>query len=386
MERGCICEGYQYYDCIQVGFQNGKVPEGESYFVDFGSTECSCPQGGGKISCRFIQCPEIPPNCIDVLQPADGCSECGRIGCTHGNKKYEAGHSFRADNCQVCHCPNEGGKIMCSPIPDCDLHSVDKSIGVTTTGNSSPFIDISGGHGTSQKSLVEPFSKLALGNTLPLYKQDPPRVGSEDHDYSREEPTSSTILNLAQLVESSTLPLSYPESNATLISHGGRRNEKKQTQRKPNLVRSTEEKPSQSMNQTSAGAQTRASPTTTTKEGMATEIHRQQQELGERSTRNNNGKNSEMQDPARDSWHGTRTRTGLRSFEQHNRGQSSSNGGQLHSAIPPKQEKVSEKPNHMPDVQFGSTERASIRINEDSEDPQTFITHRSSVAENSKRE
>uniref|UniRef100_A0A8C7V6G4 Fibulin 2 n=1 Tax=Oryzias sinensis TaxID=183150 RepID=A0A8C7V6G4_9TELE len=227
MERGCICEGYQYYDCIQVGFQNGKVPEGESYFVDFGSTECSCPQGGGKISCRFIQCPEIPPNCIDVLQPADGCSECGRIGCTHGNKKYEAGHSFRADNCQVCHCPNEGGKIMCSPIPDCDLHSVDKSIGVTTTGNSSPFRDISGGHGTSQNSLVEPFSKLALGNTLPLYKQDPPRVGSEDHDYSREEPTSSTILNLAQLVESSTLPLSYPESNATLISHGGRRNEKK---------------------------------------------------------------------------------------------------------------------------------------------------------------
>uniref|UniRef100_A0A3P9I0T0 Fibulin 2 n=1 Tax=Oryzias latipes TaxID=8090 RepID=A0A3P9I0T0_ORYLA len=383
MERGCICEGYQYYDCIQVGFQNGKVPEGESYFVDFGSTECSCPQGGGKISCRFIQCPEIPPNCIDVLQPADGCSECGRIGCTHGNKKYEAGHSFRADNCQVCHCPNEGGKIMCSPIPDCDLHSVDKSIGVTTTWNSSPFRDISGGHGTSQKSLVEPFSKLALGNTLPLYKQDPPRVGSEDHDYSREEPTSSTILNLAQLVESSTLPLSYPESNATLISHGGGRNEKKQTQRKPNLVRSTEEKPSQSMNQTSAGAHTRASPTTTTKEGMATEIHRQQQELGERSTRHNNGRNSEMQDPARDSSHGTRTRTGLRSFEQHNRGQSSSNRGQLHSAIPPRQEKGSEKPNHMPDVQFGSTERASIRINEDSEDPQTFITHRSSVAENS---
>uniref|UniRef100_A0AAV2M0K3 Fibulin 2 n=1 Tax=Knipowitschia caucasica TaxID=637954 RepID=A0AAV2M0K3_KNICA len=82
-KRGCTCEGYQYYDCVQAGFRRGKVPEGESYFVDFGSTECSCPRGGGNISCRFIPCPEIPANCIDVSQPEDGCPQCAKIGCVH---------------------------------------------------------------------------------------------------------------------------------------------------------------------------------------------------------------------------------------------------------------------------------------------------------------
>uniref|UniRef100_A0A671VZM9 Fibulin 2 n=1 Tax=Sparus aurata TaxID=8175 RepID=A0A671VZM9_SPAAU len=159
-QRGCTCEGYQYYDCIQAGFQEGKVQAGESYFVDFGSTECSCPQGGGKISCRFIPCPEIPPNCIDIVQPADGCAQCGRIGCTHGNKKYDAGHSFQMDQCQVCHCPNEGGRLMCSPIPDCDIRDSNKPMWVTTTENNNPLRDISGRHRGQQTSPVEPFSKL----------------------------------------------------------------------------------------------------------------------------------------------------------------------------------------------------------------------------------
>uniref|UniRef100_A0A7N5ZS78 Fibulin 2 n=1 Tax=Anabas testudineus TaxID=64144 RepID=A0A7N5ZS78_ANATE len=169
IQKGCTCEGYQYYDCVQAGFQQGKVPEGESYFVDFGSTECSCPQGGGKISCHFIPCPEISPNCIEILQPADGCQQCRRIGCTHGNKKYEAGHSFQMDRCQVCHCPIKGGRLMCSPIPGCDLNQVDRPMRVKTE-NSDPTRDIIG----RQNSPVEPFSKLTLGNTLPLYKQDPP--------------------------------------------------------------------------------------------------------------------------------------------------------------------------------------------------------------------
>ncbi|KAI1891001.1 hypothetical protein AGOR_G00159370 [Albula goreensis] len=109
VQTGCTCEGYQYYDCVNAGFRNGKVPEGESYFVDFGSTECSCPQGGGRISCHFIPCPEMPPNCIDVLEPADGCMQCERVGCIHNDQKYEAGHSFHLEPCQVCHCPNDGG-------------------------------------------------------------------------------------------------------------------------------------------------------------------------------------------------------------------------------------------------------------------------------------
>ncbi|XP_053324729.1 fibulin-2-like [Spea bombifrons] len=118
---GCTCEGYQYYDCLNVGFKDGKVPEGESYFVDFGSTECSCPSGGGRISCDFIPCPELPPNCIDIIQPVDGCVQCGRIGCTHGDEKYEAGYTFHMSLCKFCHCPNTGGELMCYDIPDCDL-------------------------------------------------------------------------------------------------------------------------------------------------------------------------------------------------------------------------------------------------------------------------
>ncbi|XP_029006997.1 fibulin-2 [Betta splendens] len=134
LQKGCTCEGYQYYDCVNAGFKNGKVPEGESYFVDYGSTECSCPAGGGRISCHFISCPEIPPNCIEVLEPADaGCMQCERVGCIHGGKKYEAGDSFHIDPCRVCHCPNEGGELMCYPVSDCDPEEVHRPIAASAT-------------------------------------------------------------------------------------------------------------------------------------------------------------------------------------------------------------------------------------------------------------
>ncbi|XP_072553076.1 fibulin-2-like [Salminus brasiliensis] len=120
LRQGCTCEGYQYYDCISAGFKNGKVPEGESYFVDSGSTECSCPEGGGRIGCHFIPCPEVPANCIDLSESTEGCSHCLRFGCIYMNQQYEAGHSFHMDPCQVCHCPNDGGDLMCSPVPNCD--------------------------------------------------------------------------------------------------------------------------------------------------------------------------------------------------------------------------------------------------------------------------
>uniref|UniRef100_A0A3P9NVH8 Fibulin 2 n=1 Tax=Poecilia reticulata TaxID=8081 RepID=A0A3P9NVH8_POERE len=222
-QRGCTCEGYQYYDCEQKGFKDGKIPEGESYFVDFGSTKCSCPQGGGNISCLYIVCPEISPNCIDVLQPADGCPVCGRVGCAHGNKKYEAGHSFELDKCQVCHCPYEGGMLTCSPIPGCDLHGVNNPMWATTTENNSHLRDISGGHDTRSTSL---FSKVGLANALPLYKEDPPSFGSEDYDYILAEPTSSTIRNLAKSQDAATVPSTHPESSsATFTSHDVRGND-----------------------------------------------------------------------------------------------------------------------------------------------------------------
>ncbi|XP_077582249.1 fibulin-2 [Stigmatopora nigra] len=204
-QKGCSCEGYQFYDCVQEGFRKGKVPEKKSYFVDFGSTECSCPEGGGKISCHYIECPEISPNCIDILPSPEGCPQCGQIGCTHGNQKFEAGHTFQIDQCQICHCPNDGGKLMCSPIPDCVLHSIDRTKQNATTEQTK----------FPKDTVTLPSENWVFQrNTLPLYTSDPPSFGTEDNDYTQAEPTSSSVQNLPQLT---TFPPAYTESSSILI-------------------------------------------------------------------------------------------------------------------------------------------------------------------------
>uniref|UniRef100_A0A8C2LJH9 Fibulin-2 n=1 Tax=Cricetulus griseus TaxID=10029 RepID=A0A8C2LJH9_CRIGR len=119
VQQGCACEGYQYYDCVQGGFVDGRVPAGQSYFVDFGSTECSCPPGGGKISCQFMLCPELPPNCIEAVVVADSCPQCGQVGCVHNGHKYAAGHTFHLSPCRACHCPDAGGELICYQLPGC---------------------------------------------------------------------------------------------------------------------------------------------------------------------------------------------------------------------------------------------------------------------------
>lgn len=124
VQRGCACEGYQYYDCLQGGFVRGRVPAGQSYFVDFGSTECSCPPGGGKISCQFMPCPELPPNCIEAVVVADSCPQCGQVGCVRSGRKYAAGHTVRLAPCRACHCPDTGGELICYPLPDCNGDAV----------------------------------------------------------------------------------------------------------------------------------------------------------------------------------------------------------------------------------------------------------------------
>ncbi|XP_078103801.1 fibulin-2 isoform X4 [Sander vitreus] len=187
LQKGCTCEGYQYYDCLNSGFKNGKVGEGESYFVDYGSTECSCPIGGGRISCNFISCPDMPPNCIEVSEPADGCMQCERVGCVHGEQKYEAGHSFHVDPCRVCHCPNEGGNLMCYPVPDCDPHKVHKPILAAPTGEDAAsrgksYPDRFDQHGPmdqfSTPHHLPPIGNLPLFKSPPLDKEEP-----EDYDY-----------------------------------------------------------------------------------------------------------------------------------------------------------------------------------------------------------
>uniref|UniRef100_A0A667ZCL5 Fibulin 2 n=1 Tax=Myripristis murdjan TaxID=586833 RepID=A0A667ZCL5_9TELE len=283
-QKGCTCEGYQYYDCVNAGFKRGKVPEGESYFVDFGSTECSCPLGGGKIICHFIPCPEIPPNCIDILQPEDGCPHCGRIGCVHDNKKYEAGHSFQMDQCHVCHCPNDGGNLMCSLIPGCHPHSSDKPMLVTTTENSSHLRDTSRPLDSRQRNPLEQFSKLASGNTLPLYKQDPPSFGTEDYDYTLAEPTSSSPQDLARPLESTTVPPTYPESSSTSLSlQDDRRHELQEKQKKHDPERRGKAEVQHKTDYSSLRAQkdTSVSSTTATTQEVTTE----NLEVGERTVR-----------------------------------------------------------------------------------------------------
>lgn len=222
LQKGCTCEGYQYYDCINVGFKNGKVPEGESYFVDYGSTECSCPVGGGRISCHFISCPDIPPNCIEVLEPADGCMQCVRMGCVYDGQKYEAGHSFHMDSCQVCHCPNEGGELMCYPVPDCDSDQTQKPVLAAPTekdkGNGYP-------HRLDQRERMDhstPFGSLPLFKVSPLDKEEP-----EDYEYGPTDFPETNPQSLLFPTQSSTsnkvIPLSHgSDRSSSLQSFDGR--------------------------------------------------------------------------------------------------------------------------------------------------------------------
>lgn len=379
VQKGCTCEGYQYYDCVQAGFQKGKVPERESYFVDFGSTECSCPEGGGKISCHFIPCPEISPNCIDSSQPADGCPICRRIGCTHGTKKYEAGHSFQMDRCQVCHCPNDGGKLMCSPIPGCDLRSSNNPMWVTTTENNSPLRDISSRPDSRQTSPVEPFSKLALGNTLPLYKPDPPSFGTGDYDYTLAGPTSSTIQDLAQPLESTTVPPVYPESSSTSFSsHDDRRHELRETQKSSDSV-SSEAEVTQDTDPTTTGLQSETSTSlTTTTQGVTTE-NQLQQEVSERTIRHNNDRHRVAQDTLKDT---ARANKEAKRSDRHKHSQGTHTGshGSPHSAGRKEQEKVSaeyrqplgeEEQVLHPTTEFSPTSRTPIRMREDGQQRQS---------------
>ncbi|XP_051865033.1 fibulin-2-like isoform X2 [Pristis pectinata] len=118
LRRGCVCRGYEYYDCLQAGFQQGRVPGGTSYHVDSGSTVCRCPEDGGQISCSFIPCPKLPDNCAQVFRPRRGCPQCARLGCLSGGLLRPAGHSFSPQPCILCRCLPTGD-LSCSPQPGC---------------------------------------------------------------------------------------------------------------------------------------------------------------------------------------------------------------------------------------------------------------------------
>ncbi|XP_007421864.2 fibulin-2 [Python bivittatus] len=217
LQHGCTCEGYQYYDCVNVGFINGKVPEGQSYLVDFGSTECSCPKGGGKISCQFMLCPDLPQNCIDAVLPADGCPQCGRIGCVHEDQKYAAGHTFRMPTCKVCHCPNSGGDLMCYQLPDCNESTL-------TSPNPSDTMELEQHYDDpysydqeapeGDTTQVEPPKKYYSYSTH-LEQESIGQEQSEDYDYLASSITPPSL----------TQPISYPvmqqqtNTNIPIMNH-----------------------------------------------------------------------------------------------------------------------------------------------------------------------
>ncbi|XP_033858295.1 fibulin-2-like isoform X2 [Acipenser ruthenus] len=129
LKKGCRCRGYQLWDCISAGYTEGTVPAGGSYLVDSGSTECSCPaRVGGEIECRFLPCPELPPNCLEVWDPLEepqsvqggvGCPQCKKTGCVIDGRELEEGESFAVPPCKVCSCLGSGA-LQCTPEKDCE--------------------------------------------------------------------------------------------------------------------------------------------------------------------------------------------------------------------------------------------------------------------------
>ncbi|XP_067287432.1 fibulin-2 isoform X3 [Pseudorasbora parva] len=250
VKTGCMCEGYQYYDCISAGFRNGKVREGESYFVDFGSTECSCPQGGGRISCHFIPCPEIPANCIELSEPSDGCIQCERVGCIHTEQKYEAGHTFQIDPCQVCHCPNEGGNLMCYPIPNCDPSRASKPMLTTTTEESTPErqyrdpIQHIFNHKGSRGSVNKHFPLHSDSNRpfkVHMRNVDEIEEDEEDYDYPTTDSLAPSLRDFAAPTESSIISVS--RSDNFTPRHGVHRGAKQELREMFGIHKSTTDRP-----------------------------------------------------------------------------------------------------------------------------------------------
>ncbi|KAG9269861.1 fibulin-2 [Astyanax mexicanus] len=280
LQRGCSCEGYQYYDCVSAGFKEGKVPEGQSYLVDFGSTECSCPDGGGKIGCDFILCPEIPANCIDFSESSERCPHCLRIGCIHRNQRYEAGHSFHMDPCQVCHCPNDGGDLMCSPIPNCNPEEDKKPLKPTAESEE----EAQNWHNEEHKNELPdyvPSKDLHKfpSNSLPHYTENSSEFDeTEDYDYSPETaPTSSPGVPVG-----AALPAFIPESQPSSHYDDGLRTDPRKELRERvgtyEATEATKESPASPLPKvpTTTTQELRETQTSTSKRGLVPETSSQQ--------------------------------------------------------------------------------------------------------------
>lgn len=176
-----------------------------------------------------------------MSEPADGCTQCERIGCVYEEQKYEAGHSFHMDPCQVCHCPNDGGKFMCYPIPDCDPGKVHKPMLTATTEKNPPWRpqkhplqNIFNTQG-SKDSLTKPFP-LSHSDSLPPFKLNPhgdhmdEEEEEEDYDYPTSESLEPSVHDPASPTEQSVISVSFPENVTPLqVFHKGTKQELKES-------------------------------------------------------------------------------------------------------------------------------------------------------------
>ncbi|KAG7260834.1 hypothetical protein CRUP_012782 [Coryphaenoides rupestris] len=131
-----------------------------------------------------------------------------------GNQKYKAGHSFQMDPCQMCYCPNVVAAWRVRPSLDVVPHGGKKAIPGPVTKDSDPLQrDISRPPDNEQIKPLEPSSELPLGNTLPLYKQDPLSFGLDEYDRNQTmaEPKPSLPLDRHRIRESTPAPLTHSE-------------------------------------------------------------------------------------------------------------------------------------------------------------------------------
>lgn len=106
----CSCPDHQEFECNMQGFKYGKIPLGESYYIDFATTKCTCVSPG-NISCTSL-CPTVSPTCKETGGVADGCPQC--ICHIEDYSFVVAGSTIQRD-AEICKCPPEGGKLQCTP-------------------------------------------------------------------------------------------------------------------------------------------------------------------------------------------------------------------------------------------------------------------------------
>ncbi|XP_039366855.1 fibulin-2-like isoform X2 [Mauremys reevesii] len=105
----CSCPDYQQLECTMQGYEDGNVPVGKSFHINFATELCTCVSTG-NISCTSV-CPTVSPMCKETGSPPDGCPQCV---CPIDNDRIVVAGSTIPRDSEICVCPPEGGKLFCT--------------------------------------------------------------------------------------------------------------------------------------------------------------------------------------------------------------------------------------------------------------------------------